>query len=194
MADDLRAAKIAADREATALEALLADCRDMIADDPDLVLDLVEGQTNALELIDQLLLADGYDTELLAGAKQAKAVIDSRQKRFEARIERRRAIIERFLLIMEQKKLERPAATITLAKRKLKVEVIDESAIPSEFFVTPDPVVNKKALNDRVDEIMAQRDAEIAAAKAEAREPVLIPLPDGVALGNGGVGLTVRRR
>lgn len=194
MADDLRNIQASADKEAMALEALLADCRDMIADDPDLVLDIAEGQTNALELIDALVLADGLDAELIAGAKQAKAVIDSRMKRFEARSERRRAIIERFMLILDQKKLERPAATISMAKRKLAVEVIDESALPSNFFRTPDPVVDKKALNEHVAGLMALRDAELEAAKAEGREPNLIPLPDGVALGNGGSGLTIRRR
>jgi hypothetical protein len=176
------------------LEALLADFRDMIADDPDLALDLAEGQTNAMEIIDALILADGLDTELAAGAKTAKDIIDQRKKRFEVRIERRRAIIERFMLIMDQKKLERPGATISLAKRKLTIEVVDESALPSEFFTKPDPVVDKKKLNERVAEIMAKRDAEIDAAKAEGREPILPALPDGVALGNGGVNLTVRRR
>jgi hypothetical protein len=183
-----------ASKEAVALEALLADFRDMIADDPDLALDLAEGQTNAMEIIDALILADGLDTELAAGAKTAKKVIDDRAKRFEARIERRRAIIERFMLIMDQKKLERPVATISLAKRKLTIEVVDESALPSEYFKQPDPVLDKTKLNDAVAKIMAAREAELEAAKAEGREPNLPALPDGVALGNGGVNLTVRRR
>jgi hypothetical protein len=55
-------------------------------------------------------------------------------------------------------------------------------------------VPDKKALNERVAAIMAEREAETAKAKIEGREPVLPPLPDGVAIGNGGVGLTVRRR
>lgn len=180
--------------EATALEVLLADFRDMIADDPDLALDLAEGQTSAMEIIDALVLADGLDTELCAGAKAAKKVIDDRAKRFEARIERRRVIIERFLIIMEQKKLERPAATISLANRKLTVEVTDESALPSEYFTTPAPAIDKKKLNEAVAAIMAKRDAEIEAAKREERPPILPALPDGVAIGNGGCTLTIRRK
>ena len=71
---------------------------------------------------------------------------------------------------------------------------VDESALPSEFFKQPDPVVDKAKLNGAVAEIMAAREAELEAAKSEGREPNLPALPDGVALGNGGVNLTVRRR
>lgn len=183
-----------AEREAAALEALLADFRDMLAEDPDFALDLAEGQTNALEIIDALVIADGLDAELIAGAKVAKATIEHRVDRFKARIERRRAIIERFLLIMDQKKLERPAATLSLANRKVTVEVSDESAIPSQFFTTPAPVLDKKKLNEAVSAIMAARDAEVAAARAENREPILPALPEGVLLGNGGQSLTIRRK
>lgn len=183
-----------ASKEATALEMLLADFKDMIAEDPDLALDLAEGQTNALEIIDALVVADGLDTELEAGAKAAAKVLTDRAKRFAQRSERRRVIIERFLIIMEQKKLERPAATISLANRKLSVEVTDESALPSEYFTTPAPVVDKKKLNDAVKAIMEKRDAEVIAAKAENRQPELPALPDGVAIGNGGASLTIRRR
>lgn len=181
-------------KEATALEALLADCRDMIATDPDLVLDLAESETNALEVVDALVLADGLDVELIKGAKEAKAIIDQRMQRFEARSERRRAILERFMLILEQKKLERPGATISLAERKPKVEIADESAIPSQFYRVPDPVLDKKALNEHVAGLLAKQDAEIAAAKAEGRDAEMYPLPDGVRLTNGSVGLTIRRR
>lgn len=183
-----------AEREAVALQALLADFRDMLAEDPDFALDLAEGQTNALEIIDALVIADGLDAELIAGAKVAKATIEHRVDRFKARIERRRAIIERFLIIMEQKKLERPAATLSLANRKLTVEVTDESALPSEFFTTPTPTVDKKKLNEHVATVMKARDEEVANAKAEDRSPVLPALPDGVAIGNGGSSLTIRRR
>jgi len=183
-----------ASKEALALEALLSDFRDLIADDPDLAIDLAEGQTNAMEIIDALVLGDALDAELIAGAKNAKAAIDLRVKRFDARIERRRAIIERFLLIMDQKKLERPAATISLANRKLSVEITDESALPSEFFTTPAPVVDKKKLNEHVAAIMKARDAESVAAKAENRAPFFPALPDGVAIGNGGASLTIRRK
>jgi hypothetical protein len=187
-------APLDADKVATALEMLLADCREMIEQDPDLVLDLAESETDAFEVIDALLIADGFDAELIKGAKAAKDVIDSRMKRFEQRAERRRAVIERFLLILEQKKLERPGATITLAERKPTVEIEDESAIPSQFYRTPDPVLDKKALNAHVAELLAKQDAEIAAAKAEGREPQMFPLPDGVRLTNGSTSLTIRRR
>lgn len=196
MADTLRPVdEHTANKEALALEALLADFKDLLADDPDFALDLAEGQTNSLEIIDALLVADGLDAELCVGAKAAKATIEARVERFKHRIERRRTIIERFLIIMEQKKLERPAATISLANRKLSVEVIDESALAAEFFTTPAPVVDKKKLNDRVAEIMKARAEAIERAKAEGlTAPDLPTLPDGVALGNGGVGLTIRRK
>jgi len=181
-------------KEATALEMLLADCRQMIEEYPDLVLDLAESETNALEVIDALIIADGFDAELVAGAEKAKDVIDSRIQRFKARSERRRAVLERFMLIMDQKKLERPGATISLAERKPKVEIEDESAIPSQFYRTPDPVIDKKALNEHVAGLLQKQASEFAAAKAEGREPELFPLVEGVRLTNGSVSLTIRRR
>lgn len=160
-------------READALAALLSDYRDMIAGDPDFALDLAEGETNAFEVIDALLAADALDAELCDGAKKAIDTIEFRVERFGARIKARRAMIERFLLILEQKKLERPSATITLAERGPVCEIEDESAVPSKFFVATAPKLDKKAVK----------------AALDAGEDV-----PGARLSNGSISLTVRRK
>jgi len=180
-------------REMQALDALKLALADEIRDDPDFLLDLAEGETSLFEVIDALVSADALDAGLIEGVELAQRNLGYRKERFETRTARRRALLEQAMMMLEVKKLERPAATLSLANRKPKVEVTDESAIPSEFFKS-EPKLDKKALNAAVEAIMAQREAEFAAAKAESREPAPPPLPDGVTLGNGSQSITIRRK
>lgn len=191
MADDFVLSK--AERELAALDALKSALADEIRDDPDFVIDIAEGETDLLEVLDALLASDALDDGLIEGVEKAQRELGYRSERFATRKQRRRTLIERTLMMLETKKLERPAATISLASRKPKVEVIDESALPSQFFKTS-VTLDKKALNAAVEGIITERDLEFERAKREGRDPNPPPLPEGVALGNGTVSLTIRRR
>lgn len=181
-------------KEMDALAALKESLADLLADDPDMILDLAEGETSLFEVVDALLAADALDEGLIDGAENAKRAIGYRVERFKQRQETRRGLLERALLMLEQKKLERPSATISITNRKPKVEVEDESKVPSAYFVTPDPVLSKKLLNEAVAGILDRQDAENAAAIAEGREAKMFEMPAGVRLSNGSVSLTIRRR
>ncbi len=159
-------------REMQALEALKASLSPMLADDPDFILDLAEGETNLLETLDALLAADAMDEWLIEGAKKAAAEVSFRADRFQKRRMARRTLIEQALMILEQRKLERPCATISLADRAPMAVIEDESALPSRFFVN-EPSLDKKALK----------------AALDAGEDV-----PGARLSNGSVSLTIRRR
>lgn len=180
-------------REVEAALALKQGIEAAFADDPELVLDTIEGETQLFELLDALLLADLHDAELMDGLASAVKVLQERKERFDHRIKVRRALIERALAMLEIKKLVRPTATLSLSVRKPKVEITDESLVPSQFFKS-EPTLQKKVLNDFVAELLAKQDAEIEAAKAEGRQPEMYSMPEGTTLSNGGMSLTVRRK
>lgn len=159
-------------REMQALEALKSALASEIANDPDFLLDLAEGETSLLEILDAMLEADAMDEGLIEGAAAAAASIAERKERFAKRRAARRVIIEQALVILERNKLERPCATISMANRAPQVIVTDESALPSKFFKS-EPKLDKKALKEALD----------------AGEQV-----PGATLSNGSQSLTIRRR
>ena len=196
MADTARRAAPALDpaKELLALQALKDSIADAAKDDPDLLLDMAEGETNVLELIDMVLEADLVDQGLLDGLANVKAIVKLREERFEMRMKTRRALLEQALFILEWKKLERPTATISITERKPTITVTDESEIPSEYFRTPDPVLNKKALNEAYAALLEKQAVETMTATAEGREPVQFPMIPGCAVNNGNASIAIRRK
>lgn len=145
-------------------------------EDAELVDATVEGETDLKEAIAHAL--DEIDEwTILDDGLEAKIERDSvRLSVIRKRVERVRAAIERALIASELAlPLQLPTATISLSKRKPQPVIDDEAAIPSRFFVQPDPPapkLDKKAL---------------AAALADGAIP-------GAHLDNGSVSLTVRRK
>lgn len=163
-------------REVEALAALKETLQEALNGDPDFLLDVIEGETNLLEVLDMMALADLHDDVLVAGIKDAQATLKERRDRIEARKAIRRALMERTILMLDRKKLERPTATFTLADIKPKPVIEDESQIPSRFWVEqppPPPKLDKDALE---------------AALAGGEEV------SGARLDNGSVRLTIRRK
>lgn len=161
-----------AGRELEVAEALKVDLAAMVQEDPDLLLDTIEGETGLMEVLDALLEADLVDAGHVDGLKGAQQRLSDRRRRAEARIEMRRALIERALLLLEVKSLRRPTATVSLSERAPSLIVDDESAVPARFFV-PKPALDRKALA----EALAAGDGDIIGAR----------------LSNGAVSLTIRR-
>jgi hypothetical protein len=116
-------------------------------DDPDLMMCIAEGETSLLEVIDLMLEADMYDDGLIDGLKRQKDTMSVRLHRLQERRESRRAILEQALLLLEQKTLERPTGTLSLAKRPPSLVVEEEAQIPARFFDLR-PVLNRSALKD----------------------------------------------
>lgn len=133
-------------REAQAVAALRSSMEALAADDPTLLLDTIEGETGLLEAVDALLARMAETRALIAGTEIVAAELDARRRRFEARLASDRALIEQAMSIAELDKLERPAATLSLAKRQPRVEVQTESDVPARFWNAADPTLDKKAL------------------------------------------------
>jgi len=114
--------------------------------DERLLIDTIEGETNAVEFIRKLL----NDNEQDAGNIEAlKVQIEERRLRrqaAEARIDRRKEAIARLLMAAGIKKLPLPEATLSARMGSPKLDVLDEGAVPDELRV-PKLVPSKTAIN-----------------------------------------------
>ncbi len=143
-----------------------------ITDDEDAVRDTIEGETNLREAIAIVLADIGEDEILVEGIGAMMKKLAERKGRIEYRIDRRRAAIERAMVVGEIQKLELPLATLSLRKVAPGLEITDEKMIPECYFVAQPPKLDKVALKD-----------DLKAGKQ---------LP-GAILGNGSINLTIRR-
>lgn len=161
----------------TAAAASLRESLKTITTDEEAVRDTIEGETDLHELIAQVDASIIQDEALVAGNATLVSILQARSERVKVRIERKRAAIEQAMQISGLPSLEIPGATLSVKNVPPKVLITNEADIPARFFVQPEPVLDKKALNAAVKE---------AAAKNET-----IP---GTEMGNASTTLAVRRQ
>ena len=143
-------------REAEAARVLRESLAAVDAEDDVLMLDLVEGETGLFEAVDALLNRIGENRAMVVGTDAQMVDLGERKRRFEARIDADRALLEQAMLVElafhigkgELPKLERPGATLSLTTRAAKVEVAVEADIPAEFWRVGEPKLDKKAVGD----------------------------------------------
>lgn len=140
-AEDLRRQSEAARNLITALK---ADGQE----DEDLLHDMTEGSTDLFEAVDRAL-AEIDECEIMeTGIKAKQAELSDRLKRASDRKERLRSLIEQALVIADLRTMKRPTATLTVKDAAPKLLIADEASIPAQFWKQPDPVLDRKALND----------------------------------------------
>ena len=161
------------EREAQAAKALRESIAQLAEGDEDLMLDMIEGETSLVECIDALLLRMASDRALVEGTAKVASDLQERARRVEKRIAFDRALIEQAMMTAEIAKLERPAATLSLANRAPSLRVDSEPDIPAEFWTAGAPKLDRKALTDAL----------------RSGRPV-----SGAALSNAAPSLTVRTR
>jgi hypothetical protein len=144
-------------------------------DDDDLILDMIEGETDALEAVSKVIR---WMNEQAAMAVAVKAQVDdlsARAKRYTERTNSARLALFRFMDLTGQKTLVRPEATLSIRAGKVGVELmptLDVDKLPDEF-VTITRAPNKTAIKEALD---ANREV------------------DGAKLTNGAPSLNVRVR
>jgi hypothetical protein len=159
-------------KEAEAARALLANIRDVIGDDDEAIVDAVEGETDLIEAIsDAVARLDQLEAFEKALSEQMDALSD-RRSRFKEQGDRIRQAILVAMGQAELRKLELATATLSVRAVAPKVEVVDESLVPSKFWKAQDPKLDKKAVLD--------------ALKAKETVP-------GATLSNGGETLSIKR-
>lgn len=172
--------------------------------DEALITDMIEGETDFFDALDQAAAFIALDEAHVAGIESMIEKLQGRATRKKARIELTRTAILNAMETAEQEKYEGAVATISAGKKPVSLMVIDESLIPSEFFTipeTPPPALDKRALlaklKERTEAIekavkaaAALPDDERAAAFAKiAADNPTIP---GAELSNGGLKLSMR--
>ena len=156
-------------KAAAALRASLA----AVTDDTDTIRDTIEGATSLHEMVRAVLMSIEEDQLMVDGCKARIADLSERKRRFEDRIETKRAMVEQAMQIGDITTLEMDVATVFLSTRQPKATATDEALIPSEFWEPQPPKLDTKKL--------------LAALKDGRSIP-------GAALSNGSVSLTIRRK
>ncbi|CCE05815.1 hypothetical protein BRAS3843_1480046 [Bradyrhizobium sp. STM 3843] len=192
---------------ADALKLQLAELCGEGETDTVLLKDMIEGSTNLIETVDAMLMQIMIDGANLTGLDKAKSTMDARKKRLEDRVDTMRTMLASALEILEERRFERPVATITLKPTPRKVLITEESEIPERFWKRPDPVLSKKDLADelkaheqtlqgKLDEIRAAVEAGVISAEQaeEQRERVRAAFPNipGAELDGGGTTVQIK--
>jgi len=125
--------------------------RDMLGGDFDAETfwDTLDGETDALDLIDHILAKRAEDAALAAAAKAQADALSKRAKRIAERDNAHKRAIMALLNATGEKKVERPGGTVSILKGRVSVQITDETAVPSQLCkttVTPDKTAIKKQL------------------------------------------------
>lgn len=170
-----------------------------LTDDPEAIRDTFDGQTTLDVEIRRAVLAIEEDEIMIVGIKARESELKNRRLRLEKRIEATRGLIEQAMTIAEWPKHEMDIGTVTLGKASPRLEIDDESQLPSQFWKPADPTLDKAGLK----KVLTERHRALEAAKkikdSEARLAALIkaeqefPPVDGARLETDGVTLTIRR-
>ena len=141
-----------------------------LADDEELMRDMLEGNTRFDRIMDRLL-SDMRDNETLAEASSQRiGKIRARQTRLTHRAQFLRGLMHRLLTLTGLKSVALAEAKISVVNSPEKVIITDENAIPDEFMeITREP--NKTAIKNAI------------------KSGQIIP---GATMSNGGTTISVR--
>jgi hypothetical protein len=157
-------------QETEAARTLLANLADVIGDDDDMKRDIVEGETDLLEAIDQAVWMLAADMAHIKGLNDYIDKFTARKERLQQRVEHMRAALAVAMEQAGRKKIEHQAVTLSLRPTAPSVQVIDEASIPSKFWKPSEPKLDKVAVKE--------------ALKAKENVP-------GATMSNGGISLTL---
>lgn len=139
---DIRAEAIKEINAATAIKEGIK----VLTDDDDTIRDTLEGETNLGGVIRALILSIQDDEVLVDGLSLRIGELKSRCDRFKARIEAKRTLIAQAMEIAEWRSKELDIATVTLAKGRANLRVMEEADIPAKYWKAGKPVLDKTAL------------------------------------------------
>lgn len=131
-----------------AARVLLANFRDILGDDEQAVADMVEGQTNLPEAMTRAVTRIVELEAMEAGLGLMMERLKGRCDRLKQQRETLRTAMAVAMEIGAMKRHETALATITLKPVAAKVEIIDEAAIPSKFWKSQEPRLDRKAVLD----------------------------------------------
>lgn len=141
-------------------------------DDPDLVHDMIEGETDLFALREWAAKKFLDEKAFLSAIKERMGNLSDRKSAAERRMEKMRLVLIDCMNASGEKSWRGPEATISLTVQKPKPVISDESLIPDKFWNVKREI-NKSAINE------AFKDGE------------QVP---GTSLDNGGQSITIRSK
>ncbi len=172
---------------------------DMALDDLQTLQDSFDGETTLDVEIRNAVLAIEEDEIFVRGIKAREVELKDRRGRLEKRIEATRGLIEQAMTIAQWPKHEMDIGTVSLGKAAPRVEIDQESEIPSLFWKRSDPTLDRaglaKVLKERqkaIDAASKIKDADERAA-AMLRVNMEFPSVPGCHLDTAGHTLQIRR-
>lgn len=134
--------------------------------DPDLLIDSIEGETNLFNIIDSMLLSYSMAKNGIAANKKTIETIEARNASFELRMQNLKdtlfTILERLDLEQYKKELKRPLATLSLKNIAPSGTIINEALIPSKYWKAQDPKLDKTLINQDLKEGIKIEGAELS--------------------------------
>jgi hypothetical protein len=126
--------------------------RNLLGDDidQDILLTTLEGETDAMEFLDRLILSLADDEAIEAGCLDVMNRFRTRYSAAQTRQVAKRLAIGELLDAIGEKKIKRPSATVTRTSGRLSVNITDPSEIPSQLMVittSPDRATIKRLLD-----------------------------------------------
>jgi hypothetical protein len=142
------------------------------AEDPQIdeqtLTDTVEGLTDLHEILTAIIRAALTDEALAVGLKSRIAEMEERLGRLQDRATKRRQIAKDVMVELDLKKLAAPDFTASVRPGTPALMVIDEAAVPSVYWETRDPRLNRQVLVADL-----KQGAEITGVALSNPEPVL---------------------
>jgi Siphovirus Gp157/Dodecin len=190
--------RVALSQELEAKQTLLDQLRALATDDPDFFIDIIESETNLLELIAILDASIVDDDILVDGSKAALDKLQARKRAAETRIELKRRLLAHTLQEIGLKTLRTPTATLTLAEASLKAIAVALEDIPARWWKPQPPKLDQDGLTRAIrarDKALKEAEAipdPEERGQALAAVESLHPMIPGVTASNGGITL-IRR-
>lgn len=138
----------AIEKQREALSLLLAQLRQNMDVDADLASDIAESETDLFEVIDKALAQRAVDTATVAGLDDLIGHLMARKDRIEKRADDTRQAMLSVLQVLDAKKLERPAGTISRRALPQSLIINNDADIPATYWKAGAPKLDRKTLLD----------------------------------------------
>lgn len=132
----------------SASDVLKEQLRQIAGDDLEVIRDTIEGEIDLRGLICLAAEQNLADAAQVSGITEIMEKLSARRDRIKKRVEMRRVAILAAMQSGEIKSVETPAGTITRKAVPPSLLILEEAAIPSDYWEAQEPKLNKKAVTD----------------------------------------------
>ncbi len=171
---------------------------DLVAGDPEFVRDMIEGETTLHEQIAALVASEREDRAIAEGTDRLMDRLKARKAQIESRADTKRTLITQAMVIGELSAIETPAGRVTLKAIPPACIVTEEADIPTRFWKSHAPTLDKKSLMEALKartaaladaaKIEDPEERNTALAKADEAHPEI----PGATLSNGSRTIQIR--